>query len=137
MESRTYWEDLERDLADPDFLREFVIESVRIATIDEVVNALDDARIAAGLSKAEVARVLQVEPATVRRLFSSQRANPTLGTLAEVATVLGLRVTLEPLPASERQVVTASLWERRTRNPRRLARELRRMRTRRREVVTV
>lgn len=39
-----FGDDLAHDLDDPDFLREFVIESVRIATIDEVVNAPDDAR---------------------------------------------------------------------------------------------
>lgn len=51
-----FWDDLAHDLEDPEFLREFVVESMRIATIDEVVNALDDAREAAGLSKAELAR---------------------------------------------------------------------------------
>lgn len=48
------WEDLARDLDDPEFLREYVAESVRITTIDAVVNALDDAPEAAGLSKAEL-----------------------------------------------------------------------------------
>ena len=33
---------LARDLEDPDFLREFGAESMRIATIDEVVTAVDD-----------------------------------------------------------------------------------------------
>jgi ribosome-binding protein aMBF1 (putative translation factor) len=47
------------DLEDPEFLREYVIESMRIATIDKVVNAIDDARKGAGLSKAELARAIQ------------------------------------------------------------------------------
>lgn len=36
-----FWDDLARDLEDPEFLREYVVESMRIATIDQVVNAID------------------------------------------------------------------------------------------------
>lgn len=104
-----FWEDLARDLEDPDFLREYVTESVRIATIDSIINALDDARVSAGLSKAEVARAIGAEPATVRRLFSATQVNPTLGTLAEVAAALGLRISVEPLPAADREAVTTPL----------------------------
>jgi hypothetical protein len=51
-----FWDDLARDLADPRFLREYVAESIRIATIDRIVNELDTMRQTAGLSKAELAR---------------------------------------------------------------------------------
>lgn len=101
-----FWDDLARDLKDPEFLREYVCESVRIATIDSVVNSLDEAREAAGLSKAELARAISAEPAVIRRLFSASGVNPTLGTLAEVAAALGMRITLEPLPLDERKAVT-------------------------------
>lgn len=125
-----FWEDLARDLDDPEFLREYVVESMRIATIDAIVNALDEAREAAGLSKAELARAIQVEPATIRRLFASDKSNPTLGTLAEVAAALGMRVTLEPLPDSERIQVTEPLLEGRTADPAGLAKHLQSLRTR-------
>jgi len=125
-----FWDDLARDLDDPEFLREYVIESVRIATIDEIVNALDEAREAAGLSKAELARAIRVEPATVRRLFASDKSNPTLGTLAEVAAALGLRVTLEPLADSERSQVTEPLLRGHTADPIGLAQHLEQLRTR-------
>jgi hypothetical protein len=45
-----FWDDLARDLRDPEFLREYVAESVRIATIDRIVNELDAAREATGRS---------------------------------------------------------------------------------------
>ncbi|GAB2445719.1 hypothetical protein GCM10027062_28230 [Nocardioides hungaricus] len=125
-----FWDDLARDLEDPKFLREFVVESMRIATIDEVVNALDDAREAAGLSKAELARAIQVEPATIRRLFASEKSNPTLGTLAEVAAALGMRITLEPLADEERSQVTEPLLAGRSADPAGLARHLHGLRTR-------
>jgi len=124
-----FWSDLARDLEDPEFLREYVVESVRIATIDAVVNALDDAREAAGLSKAELARAISSEPAVIRRLFSSPGVNPTLGTLAEVAAALGMRVTLEPLAASERKEITGSLLEGRSADPQGLAEHLTRLRS--------
>jgi len=104
-----FWDDLARDLEDPEFLREYITESVRIATTDAIINALDEARVSAGLSKAELARAIGAEPATVRRLFSSGSANPTLGTLAEVAAALGLRISIEPMPAGEREAVTEPL----------------------------
>lgn len=125
-----FWDDLAHDLEDPEFLREFVVESMRIATIDEVVNALDDAREADGLSKAELARAIQVEPATIRRLFASGKSNPTLGTLAEVAAALGMRITLEPLDDDERSQVTEPLLAGRTADPASLARHLHSLRTR-------
>jgi DNA-binding phage protein len=106
-----FWDDLARDLQDPEFLREYVAESVRIATIDRIVNELDAARQAAGLTKAGLARAIGSEPATVRRLFSYGHVNPTLGTLSEVAAALGMRVALESLGADDRQQITRPLLE--------------------------
>jgi DNA-binding phage protein len=100
-----FWDDLAKDLGDPEYSREYLVQSARIATIDAVINSLDEARLAAGLSKAALARAIGVEPATVRRLFSASNANPTLGTLAEVAAALGFRVSVEPLPEPQRQRV--------------------------------
>jgi len=116
-----FWDDLARDLQDPEFLREYVAESIRIATIDRIVNELDEARATAGLTKAGLARAISCEPATVRRLFSSGHVNPTLGTLAEVAAALGMRVVLEPLDAGDREQITRPLLEGSTGDPRALA----------------
>jgi transcriptional regulator with XRE-family HTH domain len=132
-----FWEDLARDLQDPGFLRVYVVESVRIATIDSVVNALDDAREAAGLSKAELARAISAEPAVIRRLFSATGVNPTLGTLAEVAAALGMRVTLEPLPAPERKSLTEPLLEGHAADTKQLAKHLSKLRTTRRQAMAV
>lgn len=107
--SGLFWEDLQRDLEDPEFLREYVTESIKIAAVDAIINALDEARMSAGLSKAELARAIGAEPTTIRRLFSSADANPTLGTLAAVAAALGLRISVEPLPPADRKAITDSL----------------------------
>ena len=129
MAASVFWDDLARDLEDPEFLREYVVESVRIATVDRVVNALDDARAAAGLSKAALARAVGQQPAVVRRLFSAPGVNPTLGTLAEVATALGLRITVEPLPESECRQVTTPLLDGHSADTRALAQHLYELRT--------
>lgn len=114
--STAFWDDLVNDLEDPEFLREYIVESIRIATVDSIINGLDEARMAAGLSKASLARAISADPATMRRLFSGNASNPTLGTLAEVAAALGMKVVLEPLPASEHAAVTQPLLEGKARN---------------------
>jgi DNA-binding phage protein len=116
-----FWDDLARDLEDPEFRREYIVESIRVATIDRLMNELDEARRAAGLSKAALARAIRTEPAVVRRLFSSSQVNPTLGTLTEVAAALGMRITLEPLQDAEREHVTAPLLDGRAADTRALA----------------
>jgi transcriptional regulator with XRE-family HTH domain len=123
-----FWDDLAEDLGDPEFLREYVRESVRIATIDNLVNSLDQAREAAGLTKAELARAISAEPAVIRRLFSAGHVNPTLGTMAEVAAALGMQVTLVPLAPADRKQVTQPLLEGRAADTRALAKHVSRMR---------
>lgn len=105
----TFWDDLAEDLRDPEFLRTYVAESIRIETIDRLVNQLDDVRESDGLSKADVARAISAEPAVVRRLLSLNHRNPTIGTLVEVAAALGMRVTLEPMADHELKEVTETL----------------------------
>lgn len=128
-ESSLFWDDLARDLEDPDFLREYIVASVRIVTVDRIINALNDAREDAGLTKADLARAINAEPAVIRRLFTGAHGNPTLSTISEVAAALGLRVTVEPLPAAEQKVVTRPLREGRPGNSRVLARRLGTMRS--------
>ena len=97
-----FWDDLDRDLADPELRRLYERESVRIATIDRIVNLLDEARAAAGMSKTDLARAIGAQPAVIRRLFTSPDASPTLSTVAQVAAALGLRVTLVPAGSKPR-----------------------------------
>jgi DNA-binding phage protein len=128
-ETSVFWDDLARDLEDPEFLREYIVESMRIATIDYLVNTLDQAREASGMTKADLARAISVEPAVVRRLFSGSHPNPTIGTMAEVAAALGMRITVERLPAAERKAVTDPLVQGQSKNPKELAERLTSMRT--------
>jgi transcriptional regulator with XRE-family HTH domain len=98
-----FWEDHERDLQNPEYAREYALEEIRVATIDHVVNTLIDALNEQGLSKAALARAIGSNPAVVRRLLSASGVNPTVGTVAEAAAVLGMRVVIEPMPRAERK----------------------------------
>jgi DNA-binding phage protein len=130
-----FWDDLAEDLKDPEFLREYVIESVRVATIDRLINELDKARELAGLSKTELARAIRAQPAGLRRLFSAERVNPTIGTVAEAAAALGLRLELVPLSDQEREQITVPLRTGRTRDPHGLTQRLGAMRRHRQRRV--
>jgi len=105
----SFWTDLADDLDDPEFRTEYIRQSIRIATVDRIVAALDEAREAAGLSKAALARAIGADPAAVRRLFSAEQVNPTLGTLSELAAALGMEVVLAPLPDDLRTSLTEPL----------------------------
>lgn len=105
----TFWDDHAHDMQNPEYAREFAAESVRVNTIDTIINRLDESRADAGLSKAALARAIGANPAVVRRLLSSTQANPTLGTLAEVAAALGLKVVLQPMTPEEREAVTVPM----------------------------
>ena len=114
MEQQThgaFWDDLAEDLKDPEFLRTYVVESIRVATVDRIMNQLDAARESAGLSKAALARAIGSNPDAIRRLLTAGNVNPTLGTLAEIAAVFGMRIALEPLSEEDKAHVSVPLLQ--------------------------
>ena len=70
---------LAEQLSDPDFRAENERERRELAVIDEIVNALDQLRAEYGMSKAELAREIGKNPASVRRLLTAS-GNPELRT---------------------------------------------------------
>ena len=108
-QATVFWTDLQQDLQDPEFRRAYVLETMRISATDDIVNAFDEARERAGISKADLARAIGLEPASIRRLFSAQAPNPTIGTLSDIATALGLRITIEPLAALDQRAIADAL----------------------------
>jgi DNA-binding phage protein len=104
-----FWDDYAGDLDDPEYRHQFVLESARIDAIDALINKLDELREVEGLSKADLARAIDREPAAVRRLLTAQQVNPTVALVADVAAALGFRLTLEPLDDKARAEVTEPL----------------------------
>lgn len=96
-----FWDDLNRDLQDPEHRREFERESERIAQIDALINELDEIRELQGKTKREVAMEAGMNPASVRRFFTQEQGNPTFATVFELAQALGYRLVLEPVDGEE------------------------------------
>ncbi|MFC4858672.1 helix-turn-helix domain-containing protein [Actinophytocola glycyrrhizae] len=118
-----YWDDLAEDLKDPEFLRSYITESLRVSTIDQLVHDLDEARTDLGLSKADLARAISADPAVIRRLLTLGHRNPTVGTVAEVAAALGLKVALVPMTDEEREHLAEPLRSGTVNDPEALARK--------------
>lgn len=81
---------LEARLDNPEYRGDYQRARQRVDLIDRVIRSLDDRREELKLSKAELARRAEMPPEAVRRLFSAERPNPTLHTLAAIAEALGL-----------------------------------------------
>jgi ribosome-binding protein aMBF1 (putative translation factor) len=96
-----FYQDLESNLKDPEFAALFELEGMRIKLIDDLINQLDDLRMLEGISKMDLARKLQVEPANIRRFFTSKKRNPTITSVVDLALSLGYKLTLEPLSRKE------------------------------------
>lgn len=109
VQQSAFWDDHARHLDDPEYRHHFILQSARIAAIDELVNRLDELRGEQGLSKAALARTIERDPASVRRLLTAQQVNPSLGMIADLAAALGYRLSLEPLDDDERDAVTGPL----------------------------
>jgi DNA-binding phage protein len=92
-------------MLDPEFQREFELESLRIATIDNIIGALDAAREELAMSKADVARAIGGQGSVIRRLFSSDSVSPTLTSITEVAAAVGMRIVAVPMDPQEQQRV--------------------------------
>lgn len=90
-------------MKDPSFAAGFARDRAEIDEIDALVRQLDEARIALGLSKGELARRAGKLPAFVRRLLLAKGSNPTLRSTIELARHLGLRLTLVPLQQGQRR----------------------------------
>ncbi len=86
---------LARRLEDPEYRAEFERATREIQVVDAIVNALDALRIDHGVSKAELARVVGKNPASVRRLFTTS-GNPELRTVVAMADALDADVKIVP-----------------------------------------
>jgi DNA-binding phage protein len=81
---------------DPEYEAEYVAARERISRVDAFVRSLDARRQQLGLSKAELGRAAGVKPEAVRRLFTGDGRNPTLGTVVALANALDMDIV--PVP---------------------------------------
>ena len=82
-----------RELRDTTFEQQYRLARAEIAQVDAVMRQLDSLREDAGISKAELARMIGKNPSVVRRLFTAE-VNPELKTIAAIASALGARLEI-------------------------------------------
>jgi DNA-binding phage protein len=87
---------LAEQLKDPEFGEAYERARDEIDLVDRFIRALDDRRVQLNLSKAEVARRAGMKPEAIRRLFSSEGANPTLRSLVVLAEALDVEIQAMP-----------------------------------------
>lgn len=84
-------------MRDAEFAKELASSRAEVDFVDRIVRALDERRVAIGLSKAELAKRVGMKAELIRRLFTASEPNPTLDTVARLAVALECRLDLEPL----------------------------------------
>ncbi|ADO76026.1 helix-turn-helix domain-containing protein [Stigmatella aurantiaca] len=98
----------ERQMEKPAFAKAYAKARAEIDSVDQFIRALDEARAAAHLSKAEVARRIGTSPVVVRRLLTQTSVNPSFQLVSKLAQAVGLRLVLEqdvrPAPARKAPV---------------------------------
>lgn len=80
---------------DPEFRAGFERQRREIIAVDAIVNRLDALRVEHGMSKAQLARAIDKNPAAIRRLLTAS-GNPELRTVVAMAEALGAEVKIVP-----------------------------------------
>jgi DNA-binding phage protein len=87
---------------DAEFREEFERQQRQIAVIDQIVNSLDALRESHGLSKADLARAIDKNPASIRRLLTAA-GNPELRTVVAIAEALDAEIRVVPRKRAARK----------------------------------
>jgi ribosome-binding protein aMBF1 (putative translation factor) len=96
------WEQIRAGaLADP-ATRERYDQTRRAFTVTRtILQAIEDERERTGLTKADLAQRVGLQPSAVRRLLTAGTSNPTLRTVTELLDAVGLELTLRRRPNGE------------------------------------
>jgi DNA-binding XRE family transcriptional regulator len=81
-------------LDDDDARTEYERARSEIEQIDAVIRSLDELREDAGMSKAELARRVGRNPASIRRLFTAEQARPELPLIISIANALDATIEI-------------------------------------------
>jgi ribosome-binding protein aMBF1 (putative translation factor) len=79
-------------MRDPEYRQAYQRASRGIEQTDRVIRELDSLRIDLGISKAELARRIDRNAPSIRRLFTASQARPELPLVAAIADALGAEV---------------------------------------------
>lgn len=93
----------DKRMKDGEFAAVYAEARSEIDSVDQLMRALDRVREKGGLSKADLARKMETQPETVRRLFTTDEPNPTLGTVIKMARSMGYSLALVPTKAAQKR----------------------------------
>jgi len=79
----------ERRMQDPEYRLAYERAARELAQTDAVIRELDSLRVDLGISKAELARRVNRNASSVRRLFTASQVRPELPLIAALADALG------------------------------------------------
>jgi DNA-binding XRE family transcriptional regulator len=95
----SYYEKRRQDwLTDDDTRAEYERARQESEQIDAVLRLLDELRENAGMSKAELARRVGRNPASIRRLFTAEQARPELPLIISIANALDASIEIKRRP---------------------------------------
>jgi DNA-binding XRE family transcriptional regulator len=83
---------------DADFREEYERARRETDQVHSVIRQLDELRVEAGLTKADLARHIGRDPSSIRRLFTA-KSNPELLLVASIAEDLGADIRIVPRKA--------------------------------------
>jgi hypothetical protein len=100
-------------MQDPEYRAAYERTARELAQTDAVIRELDSLRVDLGISKAELARRVNRNASSVRRLFTASQTRPELPLIIALADALGAEVRVVPRAAKARQDTRARSRQRR------------------------
>jgi hypothetical protein len=90
----------ERQMQDPEYRAAYERAAREVAQTDAVIRQLDLLRVDLGISKAELARRVNRNASSVRRLFTAGQVRPELPLIVALADALGAELRIVPRTAA-------------------------------------
>src|SRR5487761_785530 len=94
-----------RRMQDPEYRLAYEQAARELAQTDAVIRELDSLRADLGISKAELARRVNRNASSVRRLFTASQARPEFPLIAALADALGAELRVVPRSPEARRAV--------------------------------
>ncbi len=92
-------------MRDPEYRIAYEQTARELEQTDQMIRTLDGLRIDLGMSKAELARRINRNASSIRRLFTAKQARPELTLVAAIAAALGAEVRLVPRSPEAKRAV--------------------------------
>ena len=102
-----------RRMQDPEYRTAYERAAREVAQTDAVIRQLDSLRIDLGISKAELARRVNRNASSVRRLFTAGQVRPELPLIVALADALGAELRVVPRTAEAQRATHETGHQRR------------------------